>query len=127
MYPNPQYDYDYGPRGPLAALQARSAYPDLPVMISPPVGWVPLVVKLNEDLAAILPDYTIAQVKEKFAGLRFYVDSFGVPRDDPRVALAREVIAEAEAMSQSVCQVCGSPGRFREVSWYATLCDEHLD
>lgn len=126
MYPNPQYDFDYGPDGPLAPLQARSAYPDSPVMISPPLGWVPLVLKLDEDLAAILPDYTIAQVKEKFAGLRYYIDSFGVGRDDPRIALARELILEAESVSQSICQICGSPGTFRpELAWHATLCDEH--
>jgi hypothetical protein len=125
MPQNPQYDYDWGPNGPLAPLHDRAAYLDHPVMISPPVGWVPLVLKLNEDLVAILPDYTIAQVKEKFAGLRYYIDSFGVAKDDPRIALARELIAEAESDSQSICQVCGEPGRFRDVSWNATLCDKH--
>lgn len=126
MYPNPQYDYDYGPDGPLAPLQARSISPDFPVMISPPIGWVPLVLKLNEDLAAILPDYTIGQVKEKFAELRFYIDSYGVGRDDPRYALARDLISEAEAQSMRTCQICGQPGVFQDdLRWHATLCDEH--
>lgn len=126
MYPNPQYDYDYSIDGALAPLQARSAYPDIPSQISPPVGWVPLVLRLNDDLESILPDYTIAQVKEKFAGLRYYIDSYGVGRDDPRVALAREMIADAEQASFRICQVCGAPGTDSgNRAWRATLCDEH--
>jgi hypothetical protein len=125
---NMQYDYALGEDGPLAPLHERSAHPDIPVMISPPLGWVPLVLGLNDALAVMLPDYTIAQVKEKFAGLRYYIEDFGVGYGDPRIALAREMIAEAEAESQRICQVCGATGRFRGESFYhATLCDDHVD
>lgn len=127
MYENPQYDYDYGPDGPLAPLQERSANPDLPVMISPPIGWVSLVLGLNEELSVLLPDYTIGQVKEKFAGLRYYIDSYGVAKGDPRIALARELIADAEQASERICQICGSYAEFRPDAWHATLCDDHAN
>lgn len=125
MPQNPQYDYDWGPNGPLAPLHDRAAYLDHPSMISPPAGWVPLVLELDKELSHLLPDYTIAQVKEKFSGLRYYIDSFGVGKDDPRIAIAREIIADAEQASQSICQVCGEPGRFRSGFVHATLCDKH--
>ena len=123
---NLQYDYDFGPTGPLAALQDRSEYPETPSMISPPVGWVDIVVRLDAELASILPDYTIVQVKEKFAGLRYYIGEYGVGRDDPRIAMSREMIASAEQESMRTCQVCGEPGRYREGhAWMRTVCDEH--
>lgn len=125
---NIQYDYELGVDGPLAALHERNATPDYPVMISPPIGWIPLVLRLNESLASMLPDYTIGQVKEKFAGLRYYIAEWGVGDDDPRIELARELISEAEAESYTICQVCGGPGELREDSYYCvTACDEHRD
>lgn len=35
-------------------------------------GWYPIVVELDEQLAALFPRYELHQVKEKFGGLRFY-------------------------------------------------------
>lgn len=126
MIPNPQYDYNYGPNGPLAALQARSACPDYPSQIAPPYGWIWLVLQLHAELEEILPDYTIAQVKEKFAELRFYIDTYGVGPDDPRIEMARDLISAAEAKSRETCQMCGAFGTLRtERGLYATLCDDH--
>lgn len=130
MIPNPQYDYDYGPNGPLAALQARSIFPKFPAQICPPKGWVDLVVQLDRDIAEIAPDYTIAQVKEKFAGLCFYINNYGIadPFDDSRIRRVEDLIAAAEAASKSMCQVCGKDAYLRnDAAWYATLCDEHVD
>lgn len=124
--PNLQYDYILGADGPLAELHTRSAYPDLPVMISPPIGWVPLVQQLDRDIRDVLPHYTIAQVKEKYGELRFYIEHYGVPREDPRVLLARGMIAEAENASKRICQVCGRPATYRsDFGLHGTLCDEH--
>lgn len=126
VIPNPQYDYDFGPYGRLAPLHARSSIPDYPAMIAPPLGWLLLVIELNEELEDILPDYTIAQVKEKYAGLRYYIHSFGVAPDDPRIDMARALIADAENRSLSICQICGAAGSMRtDRGWYATLCDDH--
>jgi hypothetical protein len=86
-----------------------------------PPGWLPLVAGLSlaiEALARDMPDPPrVAQVKEKFGGLRFYM-SHG---HDDIFAL----IDTAEAASFHVCQECGSPGQLRPGSWLKTLCDAH--
>lgn len=89
-----------------------------------PDGWVQLVDELHEDLIKICPDYKIVQVKEKFAGLRYYVE---LPRDiDHETADSfRERVSTAERRSYTICDVCGSPGEVREGGWISTLCDEH--
>jgi NADH pyrophosphatase NudC (nudix superfamily) len=56
-----------------------------------------------------------AQVKEKFGGLRFYVDN----ADD----YTRGVIAMAESMSYKTCEVCGSPGKQTGKGWIKTVCE----
>ncbi len=121
-----QYDYDWGPTGPLAPLQARSVSPDVPYEICPPFGWVNLVLELDEDLAELIPDYTISQVKEKFGALRFYVAKYGASRYEQAVAEARNTIIRAEEASENICQVCGDLGsKRRDRMWWATLCDDH--
>lgn len=40
-----------------------------------PEGWIPRLGELDERLAAIDPDYVLHQCKEKFLGLRYYIDS----------------------------------------------------
>jgi hypothetical protein len=60
---------------------------------------------------------TIVDVKEKFGGLRFYVDG----GDDK---LDRYVVF-AESMSNRVCEECGAPGRHTSGGWIKTLCKEH--
>lgn len=57
-----------------------------------------------------------AQVKEKFGGLRFYVDNC----DD----YVRGVIVMAESMSCRICEDCGSLGKKRSGGWIRTLCDK---
>lgn len=129
MAKNPQYDYDHTSlEGPLAPLVARAANPQFPAMISPPIGWVDLVVALDAAIAEILPGYTIFQVKEKFAGLRYYIATYGVDRTDARVGWVQQMIAKAEARSQTMCQICGAPATVHvEKFVYATLCQEHVD
>ena len=59
----------------------------------------------------------VAQIKEKFGGLRFYVD--GIPSE-----WQRGVIALAESMSFKICEECGKPGVKRDTDWIKTLCDD---
>ena len=58
-----------------------------------------------------------AQVKEKFGGLRFYVDG----GDD----WVYGAISMAESISYRTCEVCGAPGKTRGTGWIRTTCDEH--
>ena len=56
------------------------------------------------------------QVKEKFAGLRFYMTYY--------VEEIEKLIGEAEEKSFKTCEKCGNPGKLREGGWLVTLCDE---
>lgn len=58
---------------------------------------------------------TVAQVKEKWGGLRFYVDGAD--------GYVRGAVDMAEMMSYRVCEACGSPGKRRPGGWVRTLCD----
>jgi len=55
------------------------------------------------------------QVKEKFGGLRFYVNN-----EDEYV---RGLIAMAESFSFKTCEDCGLPGVPRTGGWIRTLCE----
>lgn len=59
------------------------------------------------------------QVKEKFGGLRFYIDG----GNDEHYAL----INFAELLSYNTCEVCGKPGKANRNGWITTRCNEHRD
>lgn len=60
-----------------------------------------------------------SQVKEKFGGLRFYVNN----ANDEHY----HYIYFAESMSYRTCEECGAPGQTYHMGWYRTLCDKHAD
>jgi hypothetical protein len=62
--------------------------------------------------------FEVLQVKEKFGGLRFYVNC-------RRNEAMRQRIGIAADESFRSCEVCGQPGELREDSWIKTLCDLH--
>jgi hypothetical protein len=68
-----------------------------------------------EEEAAKVP--TAVQVKEKFGGLRFYVQA----ATDEHY----NYITFAESMSYKTCEVCGAPGKRYTDGWHQTLCDVH--
>lgn len=59
----------------------------------------------------------VAQIKEKFGGLRFYVDN----ADE----FCYGAIALAEIVAANTCEVCGNIGKLRQGGWLSTLCDKH--
>jgi hypothetical protein len=63
------------------------------------------------------PQVVAAQVKEKFGGLRFYVES--------ATSEQYAVISFAESLSEHVCDVCGHPGTSGGDGWISTRCDLH--
>ena len=68
------------------------------------------------ELAA-LP--TIVQIKEKFAGLRFYVSG-----SNDRI---HSLIEFAERMSRCTCEKCGAPGELDDgTGWMKTHCKKHF-
>ncbi len=64
-------------------------------------GWYPLLTELDGELAVVLPRYRIYQVKEKFAGLRFYWHSGEriVDPNDPEPAVVVEAASPVSAVS----------------------------
>ena len=89
-------------------------------------GWFDLLWRLCEDLEPLVaefaaaggPKFEVLQVKEKFGGLRFYVNC-------RRNEAIRQRIGIAADESFRTCEVCGQPGKLREDRWIKTLCDEH--
>jgi len=67
--------------------------------------------------AEVVPQVVVAQIKEKFGGLRFYYDG----GDDYISGL----VTMAESWAGSICEDCGSIGTRREGGWIRTLCDKH--
>jgi hypothetical protein len=96
-------------------------------------GWYPLLARLDEQLAELLPDYEIHQVKEKFATLRFYWSCEQGEMDEAeferRMQAAHELVGSAEAATAHMCEICGARGEVRRGKsaggWLKTVCDEH--
>ena len=81
-------------------------------------GWFPLLEEMDRKLAALFPDYTVSQVKEKLGFLRVYVDNV-----DER---AYKILDEYECKSTHICEVCGEIGQTVNVhNWLKTLCRKH--
>ena len=88
----------------------------------PDKGWDKIIIKLDEKLARIDPDYKIYQIKEKFGTLRFYYDT-SVNNRDLKRAMDRYVRI-AEILSSVTCEMCGDRGDLKkELLWKKTLCE----
>jgi len=77
--------------------------------------------KLNEN------DYpSVFQVKEKFGGLRYYMNDCSKLSAECKEELYT-LIQEAEAKASQTCQVCGKPGHLVDDGhWLVTLCVDHI-
>ena len=84
-------------------------------------GWYWLIDRLCSNLQWNTdhnnqPQIVAVQVKEKFGGLRFYVESASPEQ--------YAVISFAESLSYGVCEECGSPHNIGRTSgWIRTLCE----
>jgi len=70
--------------------------------------------KLDEETLKVP---VAVQVKEKFGGLRFYVQA----ATDKHY----NFISFAESMSYRTCESCGADGKTYTDGWHTTLCDIH--
>jgi len=89
-------------------------YPYLPVG----QGWYELIYDLVVELLSTNWDRKILQIKEKFGGLRFYIDG----SED-----IQNIVTKYEKLSYSICEECGEPGEIRKLNWIKTLCDKHYN
>lgn len=96
-------------------------------------GWCQLIDELCCNLHKLFTEAGLSgesypaavQVKEKFAGLRFYLEFKDKTVDKSVMTKAYELIQEAEGKSYYICDVCGEPGMERPGSWIVTRCDKH--
>jgi hypothetical protein len=84
-------------------------------------GWYDLIKSLIDELIALGWDRRVHQVKEKFGGLRFYVEN--IPEG------GEEIIRKYESLSYKICEKCGEEGQLRggNGQWLRTLCEVHAD
>lgn len=88
-----------------------------------PDGWKEIVLKADNMLAHIDPDYEIYQIKEKFGTLRYYFGS-RYAHSTIQAQIMNAITTWAEHRSQYVCESCGKWGELRdERHWIVTLCD----
>lgn len=89
------------------------------------VGWLPLIIELDENISKLDPDYIIHQIKEKFGLLRFYI---GTNSDSDTKNQIYDLIEKAENKSATICEICGKPGTLGNPTgrWIKTRCEEHM-
>ena len=93
-------------------------------------GWWPIIESLcaniqshtdwwnkNRETRPVVEQVVVAQIKEKFGGLRFYYDG----GDDQISGMVRM----AEAWASHACEECGAPGTAGGKGWIRTLCPTH--
>ena len=79
-------------------------------------GWRKLVTKLCKDIIAIDDKVNVLQVKEKFGGLRFYIDKGNMK--------VHSLIVKAEEKSFKICEKCGTECNVTTSGeWAKTLCN----
>lgn len=94
-------------------------------------GWYNIIDELTKEISEIAVKYlptderlriNVVQIKEKFGGLRYYVNYYDMNDDD--IQRIEHVIRNAEMKTFAVCEDCGgngyrvSPRRY----WMKTLC-----
>lgn len=86
-------------------------------------GWFDLIDKLCFDIQEYTdcdpemhPQVRAIQIKEKFGGLRFYVES--------AANYQHNLIEKAENESYKICELCGSKDKVGQTrgGWITTLC-----
>ena len=90
-------------------------------------GWTEILANAFKQIAeafdkvgADFSEFSVAQIKEKFGGLRIYTGAIDVSVADQ----AYKIIDDAETESYVTCEYCGEPGKPRKGGWTKTLCDD---
>jgi hypothetical protein len=94
-------------------------------------GWWPIIEALcsniqhyldwinkNHEKHPVVEQVVVAQIKEKFGGLRFYYDG----GDDKIQGMVRM----AESWADAVCEDCGSPATQKTTGWIKNVCNVHF-
>lgn len=85
-------------------------------------GWQKLVEFTHHYLNLIDPGYKVLQIKEKFGGLRYYVE-LSQELDEQDVAICNNLVSLAEEISFRICEDCGGKGNVQSMDgWLKTFC-----
>ena len=89
-------------------------------------GWYQIVIDCDAELTALDPGYRVAQIKEKFGGLRYYFDP-SETIDKLTYAKMKEVVWKYEGVARQTCEATGKPGVLMKSigGWYKTLNPEY--
>lgn len=87
-------------------------------------GWYDII----DNLCGEIQDYcdknpeagqvAASQIKEKFGSLRFYYNGGSAP--------IRNLVEQAENLSEHTCETCGAPGKLNTTGWFKVRCTNHL-
>jgi len=90
-------------------------------------GWFDLIYVLVEKLIHLASeepmgfvDFSVAQIKEKFGGLRFYVN-YGESYESVLKRITT-LIEATEHIAWKTCELCGKQARLRTIGYVQTLC-----
>lgn len=105
--------------------QLIKQYPDLfqtdKMRISCGLGWFELISvllsKIDSQAKYEKVDIRVLQIKEKFGGLRFYIDNH-------KSEYVNGLISMSEAMSYYICENCGDKGKPIRGGWIKTRCNK---
>lgn len=88
-----------------------------------PPGWLPAVERLT-DLLERIGGVRCVQVKEKFGGLRYYIEGVHGIDEREKYDFVHTLIHACEEACAATCLYCGKHGTLRQGGWMRTLCDE---
>lgn len=114
-------EQDSGAPGGSAAQRLIHEFTDLfseAFDVSLPEGWYEITREACDAIVRVDPTARVAQLKEKFGGVRMYMNK--------SAHTTHTVIQELEIRSVRTCQKCGAEGKRTQKKWLvATLCEEH--
>lgn len=98
-------------------------------------GWYDLIKECSAKIEAVnnrIEDpklhITAAQVKEKFGGLRFYLNTCEAEVGEKVWEEIHGAIRVAEEKASKTCEECGEPGIHARIQgWVSTLCQKHME
>jgi hypothetical protein len=83
-------------------------------------GWVPIVEEAGRHLHSV--GVALLEAREKLGELRLHVSA-----EDTRRADVQKIFQTARERAARTCDICGSPGKFREEAQRRVRCGVHLD
>ena len=84
-----------GARAALGFVKGNPSNNDYYVELWKEDPWYPAIKNAHDELTRLFPGYNISQIKEKFGGLRFYIDSGTAEKWD--IEKASQITYRAEA------------------------------